>query len=392
MLAVISSDRELIGFDKSDVVVSNGYALAWRARNPKLYDLQIRCTNSSGFVSITVPANCCSTTNGLFPASDVSAKLPIAWAPWAADVRRSHYVVRGRWTPTASLLLSNPGEETVAMEFAWISPGTYEMGNAGHYSEPSRETNEIPHKVVITKGFWIATSECTQKQWSTVMSNNPSFFVRSGDEAAVYPVDSVSWNAANQFMSALNSRYQGLGIRLPTEAEWEFACRADTTTAFYTGPDDITGDASSRHLVVMAWFAGNSANWHDGKETETPPTNAVDISSNFTSLMFGPPEYTEFGPHMISNHAKNDWGLKDSSRNDAEWCFDSYVDDLGTNVVYDPVSTGGVLRVVRGGAWNSPAADCRSCARSGAAPDLSRYDIGFRPVIPGDTGFQGGQP
>jgi formylglycine-generating enzyme required for sulfatase activity len=383
-LAVISSDVEIAGLEKSDILVENGTALGWRRRNAKLYDLQIRCDNVPGAVRVTVPAGCCTNADGEPLAGDVVAELPIAWAPWATDIRRSHFIVRGRWAPTASLLLSAPGDPVVAMEFIWISPGTWWMGSKDE--APSHQPNETWHKVTLTKGYWIATTECTQAQWEAVMGSNPSVFVRSGEEAALYPVDSVSWNDAMAFATALNTRYPGLGMGLPTEAQWEYACRAQTTTVFYSGPDDIAGDANSKKLSVIGWFAGNSANWQNGKEDETPPPNAADLSAEFTNFLYGPPEFTLFAPHRVGNHAKNDWGVKDPSGNVAEWCADVYAEDLGSGDAVDPLTGGdGGLRVVRGGSWRSPARDCRSCARLGLAPETSRDDIGFRPVIPGDA-------
>jgi formylglycine-generating enzyme required for sulfatase activity len=386
-LAVISSGTPVFGLDKSDVIVSNGVALAWRKRNPRLYDLQIQCSNTSGVVTVTIPAGSCRDTNGV-PNPAVSAELPIAWAPWAADIKRSHYIVRDRWAPTASLLLPGAASNEVAMKFAWVNPGSFIMGNDGPYDEPQRAANETPHHVTLTKGFWIAETECTQEQWQSVMSNTPSFFQRNRDDTAIHPVESVSWSNAMAFATTLNNTYPGLNASLPTEAQWEYACRAGTRTAFYSAPDDIRGDAYSEKLAVIGWYAGNSANWNDGKESETAPPNCINISGSFTSIMYGPPDYTDFATHRVGNQAKNDWGIKDMSGNVAEWCRDFYLANLGTNAVSDPVATNAFttdLRVIRGGSWTSAAADCRSCARSGMPPGTAANTIGFRLVIPGNA-------
>jgi formylglycine-generating enzyme required for sulfatase activity len=257
---------------------------------------------------------------------------------------------------------------------------------AGPNADPSHKPNETRHQVTLTKGFWIATAECAQAQWKAVMDSAPSVFPRSGEED-VHPVDSVSWNDAMAFAAAVNARHPGLGMTLPTEAQWEYACRAETTTAFYSGPNDIRGDANSKHLDVIGWYAGNSAAWKgSGKTPETAPANAADLSAEFSDFLFGPPEFTRFAPHRVGNHAKNDWGLKDFSGNLAEWFADVYAEDLGASDATDPFTdAGGALRVVRGGSWRSAAADCRSCARSGLAPDTARDDLGFRPIIPGDA-------
>ena len=381
-LAIFQSDSEIVGLSKSDIVVSNGIALKWRKRNPKLYDLQVQSTNTSGFVSVTIPAGSCSDSTGTPLQSNITARLPIAWAPWAIDVKRSHYIVRERWAPQASIGLSSPGQSEEAMMFTWISPGSFDMGNASTYDEPIRSTNTSPHHVSISKGFWIASSECTQKQWMAVMTNNPAFFTYNNKDTDKHPVDSVSWTDVNKFISNVNRAHNNLHMRLPTEAEWEFACRAETTTAFFSGPDDIKGDASSKHLEVIGWFAGNSANWKNGKDSEKPPSNAINIASSFSSILYGPPKYTKFAPHKISNHAKNDWALKDTSGNLAEWCIDSYTPSLGTNSVVDPVTTNNSpLKVIRGGSWRSSAAECRSYARAYLDKNTKQDDVGFRPII-----------
>jgi serine/threonine protein kinase len=165
----------------------------------------------------------------------------------------------------------------VSMEFVWIPPGTFRMGSPA--DELGHEEDEGPlHEVRITKGFWLGRYEVTQGQWEPVMGSNPSYFL--GEDR---PVDSVSWTDVHDFIAKLNSWWGEELYRLPTEAEWEYACRAGTRTRFNFGTRDS-------QLGDFAWYGGNS-----GSKT-----------------------------HPVGRKRPNRWGLHDLLGNVWEWCQDWY--------------------------------------------------------------------
>lgn len=216
------------------------------------------------------------------------------------------------------------------IEFVWIPSGKFSMGSP--YSESERDSDEGPlHEVSITKGFWMGKTEVTQAQWEKAMSGNPSNF-RGGDR----PVERVNWSEATEFCRILSHK-TGQSYSLPTEAQWEYACRAGTATAYSFGDD-----ASS--LQDYGWYEGNS-----GKQT-----------------------------HPVAQKLPNPWGLYDMHGNVWEWCQDLYSEDY---YVKEPTgSSPGIFRVLRGGSWSYGARLCRSANRDHEAP-LGRgsYD-GFRLV------------
>ena len=221
-----------------------------------------------------------------------------------------------------SKIITLPGG--AAMEMVWCPPGKFMMGSPEE--EEGRDNDETQHRVTLTKGFWMARTPVTQKQWKSVMGNNPSEF--KGDDL---PVECVSWNDCQEFC-----KKAGLGLRLPTEAEWEYACRAGST-----GPYAGTGE-----LEDMGWYDYNS-----GYET-----------------------------HPVGRKSPNAWGFCDMHGNVCEWCTDWYQDDLGSAAVTDPTgpATGG-NRVLRGGSWCNSARICRSAFRFSGDPALRSSSSGFRP-------------
>ena len=134
---------------------------------------------------------------------------------------------------------------SIGQEFVYIKPGTFMMGSPS--GESGRESDENQHKVTLTRGFYMQTTEVTQGQWKAVMGNNPSSF-KDGDD---YPVEQVSWNDVQEFITKLNRREGGNKYRLPTEAEWEYACRAGSTSRFCFGND-------AGGLGNYAWYSNNS--------------------------------------------------------------------------------------------------------------------------------------
>jgi hypothetical protein len=134
----------------------------------------------------------------------------------------------------------------------WIPPGTFEMGSPE--GEQGRSDHEGPqHEVTISRGFWLGETPVTQALWKAVMGDNPSRFVD-----ALRPVERLDVERVEAFMTEMEERIPGLGLRLPSEAEWEYACRAGTTDATYEGPVKILGERNAPVLDALAWYGGNS--------------------------------------------------------------------------------------------------------------------------------------
>jgi formylglycine-generating enzyme required for sulfatase activity len=236
----------------------------------------------------------------------------------------------------------------------WIPPGAFVMGSPE--DEIDRSQNEAPPTTVtISRGFWMGQREVTQAEYEAVIGRNPSWFngVRLSTDHGTdlsRPVEMVNWNDAVTFCAVLTEREVAAGripadygFRLPTEAEWEYACRAGATTRYSFG-DDI----NTSQLSDYAWWQGNS-----GGET-----------------------------HSTGQKIPNPWGLYDMHGNVYEWCQDYYADNLSGGNVTDPQGPlGGSDRVVRGGFWLRDAGDCRSAHRSGRSPDTDYSGVGFRVVL-----------
>jgi len=241
----------------------------------------------------------------------------------------------------------------VTMTFRWIEPGSFSMGNTTTDSFNDRQDELPQHNVTITKGFWIADSECTQAQWNIIMGNNPSFNNRIAPDFItnlLRPVENVSWNDCQNFMTTMNNKNLGIGIfRLPTEAEWEYSCRAGTTTPYYTGYDIDHYD-----LVEI-----RNHDWYYS--------------------MFDDYHYTR----QIRTKIENPWGLYDMGGNVREWCNDWYYSQYyTTSSVTNPIGpVSGSEKVVRGSsAWES-SSDGRSANRDREDPTYKTKDLGFRVVI-----------
>ena len=229
-----------------------------------------------------------------------------------------------------------PGDVSTfdGIKFVWIPAGKFRMGSPK--SESGRYKDEGPIRTVrITTGFWMGKYEVTKAQYERVMGKNPS---HSGDSK--HPVSGVRWDDAVSFCREL-SRSSGATYHLPTEAEWEYACRAGTTTRFYTGDSDSDLDRAG-------WYDGNS-----GLRT-----------------------------HTIGEKEPNAWGLYDMHGNVWVWCWDWYDDDYYRSRP-DPDSdprgaSTGSSRVGRGGSWYHIAQHCRSAVRSGYYPGHCYSHGGFR--------------
>jgi|APCOG7522876152_1049122.scaffolds.fasta_scaffold15171_2 formylglycine-generating enzyme required for sulfatase activity len=228
---------------------------------------------------------------------------------------------------------------TLGMELVLIQPGQFMMGSPE--DEPGRNSGEKPHQVNLTKPFYLQTTEVTQAQWKALMGKNPASNKRCGESC---PVEEVSWEDAQEFVRKLNQKEGTDKYRLPTEAEWEYACRAGSTTAFPNGSITKLDCGRDANLDAIAWYCGNSQN------------------------IIKP----------VAGKKPNVWGLYDMLGNVQEWCqdwFGAYPDDEVTN---PHGSKKGSYRVMRGGVWYSPARDCRSASRFGSPPRYRFRHIGFR--------------
>ena len=242
----------------------------------------------------------------------------------------------------------------VEQRMRWIEPGKFMMGSPE--DEPGRTGQEGPrHEEVIEQGFWLGETPCTQALWKAVMGENPSYF-----QSADRPVEQVSWEGCRRFFEKLEERVPGIGARFPTEAEWEYACRAGAEMATYAGPMEILGTNNAPILDEIAWYGGNSGG---GFELE----NGVD-SSGWPEKQH---EHDKAGTRPVAMKTPNPWGLYDTLGNVWEWCEDRWrprydADPEGSN------------RVVRGGSWNDYARSVRAAYRDQDDPAYRYRNLGFR--------------
>jgi len=245
---------------------------------------------------------------------------------------------------------------SLGMEFVYITPGKFMMGSPP--DEPGRHKDEKHHQVTLTKGFYMQTTEVTQGQWKAVMGSNPSYFKNCGDDC---PVESVSWYEAREFIVRLNQREGGVIYRLPTEAEWEYAARAGSSTAFTNGGITEIKCGYDANLDVMGWYCGNSGVSYNG---------CVDLKQVGCA-----------GTHPVAQKRPNAWGLYDIHGNVKEWCEDRY-SNYPSGSVTDPEGglSRGSSRVSRNGSWISSSEVSRSASRNYIKPNHKRYYLGFRLV------------
>ncbi len=247
---------------------------------------------------------------------------------------------------TAEGVLTN----ALGMKFVLIPAGTFTMGSPSN--ELMREYDERQHRVTISKSFYMQTTEVTQGQWHEVMGSTPSHFKNCGDNC---PVENVSWDDAQKFIRKLNQREGTNKYRLPTEAEWEYACRAGSLTAFANGSITETLCGHDPNLDAMGWYCGNSGEWPQG--------------------CCGEPDRRT---HPVAQKKTNAWGLYDMHGNVGEWCQDWY-GNYPSGHVTDPAGpSSGQYRVLRGGSWRIDAWFSRSAYRGRENPGWRTYILGFR--------------
>ena len=272
-------------------------------------------------------------------------------------------------SPTPSPPAPPPAPPPDPAKWVRINPGTFEMGSRA--SELFRIEDETPHEVTLTRGYWLKVTEVTQGEWTALIGSNPSVHKACG---ASCPVENVTWYDAVAYCNAL-SKNEGLercyvagdkeydassavakitpswpktldcvGYRLPTEAEWEYAARAGTTTAYYTGANTQIHCDMDANLDKAGWYCGN-----DGGTA-----------------------------HPVKQKAPNAWGLYDMLGNVSEWVWD-WLDEYGTGPRRDPLGPAeGYFRGVRTG--GSYARGCRAATRGFQGPGDRGVTLGFRPA------------
>lgn len=234
------------------------------------------------------------------------------------------------------------------LEMNWVDHGKFMMGSPT--TEDGHVDNEKQHQVELTKGFWLGKYEVTQAQWYAVMGTDPSYF-----KGSQRPVEQVGYNDALAFCNRLTEKEkaegrlpEGYKYTLPTEAQWEYACRAGTETAL------CNGDATAVNMNEVGWYGnGNGGGGNAGGAT-----------------------------HIVGQKKANAWGFYDMHGNVWEWCKDWYGEYLFTDqdtAEKDPTGPDtGSNRVIRGGSWYNYATVCRSAQRHGHNSKDEGRVIGFR--------------
>ncbi len=235
-------------------------------------------------------------------------------------------------TPSQSKGPPKTFTNSVGMKFVWIPPGHFLMGSPE--GEKGRRDNEAQHKVTLTRGFYLSVYPVTQAQWKAVMGNTPRPYHGKGD----LPVETVSWDDCQEFLRKLRQRDKR-PYRLPTEAEWEYACRAGTSTPYYFGQT----------------LSHRQANFGKFRKGSSPLSTTP-----------------------VGRYPPNAWGLYEMHGNVWEWCQD-WFGEYPRKAVADPRGPeGGAERVLRGGSWNDTAEHCRSACRHKFEPAGRDHVVGFR--------------
>ncbi|MCB9482231.1 MAG: formylglycine-generating enzyme family protein [Desulfobacteraceae bacterium] len=251
-------------------------------------------------------------------------------------------------------------ENSIGIKFRLIPSGMFYMGSPKN--ERGHQRDEKLHKVYITKPFYMAETETTQQQWLKLMKTNPS---SETNRCPNCPVESVSWNDAVSFIEKLNHKEGTTKYRLPTEAEWEYSCRANTDTAFYTGGISSSTCSTEKSLDIAGWYCGNT-----GKKNP----------------------YYNLTHKPVGLKKPNNFGLYDMHGNVMEWCLDStkwkhlFTTHISASMetyidgIKDPLGKKGTKKICRGGSFLHSAEMARAANRLYFGPKVKRNYIGFRIV------------
>ena len=239
-------------------------------------------------------------------------------------------------------------------EMVFVQGGTFTMGCTDEQGNDCRDNEKPAHKVTLSD-YYIGKYEVTQGLWKKVMGSNPSYFKNCGDDC---PVEYVSWNDCQEFISKLN-QLTGKRFRLPTEAEWEYAARGGSKASFQTKY------AGSNALGEVAWYGDNSDVKYSGADEG--------VEDEY--------EGRKLGTHIVGTKKKNALGIYDMSGNVEEWCNDWYEDYSSGGVTNPKGASTGSYRVVRGGSWINGGDKDRVSRRADNNPSHSSYYIGIRLVF-----------
>ena len=378
--ALFANDLRIIGEPPATIAAagmtaSNQFRLEWPAETGLVYRVEttpdlnepVVWSNATpaGLVFSNADGACELPVDGLrrfyrFAAYSDYLVVDLAEGPNATNYPVSYLdaVPPGGWTDEY---------KTTKLVMRKISASTFTMGSPA--DELGRGNYEPQHAVTLTKDFYIGVFEVTQKQWERVMGNWPSYFSNATCRET-RPVEAVSYNDirgtnaganwptdgnvdTNSFMGRLRAK-TGQAFDLPTEAQWEYACRAGTTNALNSG-FDLTNMEADVHMDAVGRY------WDNG---------GLGYSANGDDNL---------GSAKVGSYQANAWGLYDMHGNVWEWCLDWYMRNPA-GALDPPGEVSGSHRVLRGGSWNYGAWNCRSAARGSGVPVLRYFNLGFRPV------------
>lgn len=250
-------------------------------------------------------------------------------------------------------------KDFLGIEMIKVKSGCFHMGS--DLAEEGRLQDELLHEVCISQDFWLGKYEVTQQQWMDIMGKNPAFFKGCGKDC---PIENVSWNDVQTFIFRLNNK-TGLNYRLPTEAEWEYAARAASSSAVYTENPEWIGVNNVPSLDPIAWYSGNSGvKYIGGKYCEDWDDKQFDA--------------VRCGVHPVGIKKANSWGFYDMIGNVWEWTNDRY-GSYSSQQKHDPKGAKkGYMRVTRGGNWRDSLQQNRAAARYGFGVRDRHEHIGFR--------------
>jgi formylglycine-generating enzyme required for sulfatase activity len=303
-------------------------------------------------------AGCAADLNrdGAVDAADLGALLslwgapcnPVPWATVLEEAPDPAVVTNSalRKAIAATGLPWRVRDNGTNIEMLLVPPGTFDMGCSASVAFACGVDESPVHTVTISNAFYLGRCEVRQSQWSAITGSNPSFFKGAAHpNAANRPVEMVSWNAIQGFLTAT-------GMRLPTEAEWEYAYRAGTTTAFHSTPSAPTGSSDDAFAPGIGWFAGNN----------------------------GSPGAPGWGTKVVGLKAANALGFHDMAGGVIEWMNDFHSDTYyaSSPSVNPQGPSTGTGRVIRGGSWVDPSDFLRASWRDVNVPTTANFCTGFR--------------